>query len=94
MERVVVYRQDGEVHAVALSLLAAEQELMHGGVHMRWSAGQASALDTTDIVNGRDVGSVTVRRKLADGSWQDMVHDVTFAFVVEAFHPGTTIRNK
>ncbi|MEE4237183.1 MAG: DUF3179 domain-containing protein [Anderseniella sp.] len=94
MERVVVYRQDGKVHAVALSLLAAEQELMHGGVHMQWSAGQASALDTTDIVNGRDVGSVTVRRKLADGSWQDMVHDVTFAFVVEAFHPGTTIRNK
>lgn len=92
MERVVVYKQHGKVQAVALSLLAREQTLMHGDIHLEWHAGQASALDTADMGKGRDVGSVTVRRKSAGGGWSDEVHDVTFAFTIEAFHPGTKIR--
>jgi hypothetical protein len=54
-----------------------------------WTAGQASALDAREIAQGRDVGTVTVLKKTADGL-TDAVYDVTFAFVFKAFHPDGT----
>ncbi len=55
--------------------------LTEAGVTIAWEAGQASALDTAAIAEGRDVGSVRVR----DGQGRDVAHDVMFAF--HAFWP-------
>ncbi len=92
MARVVVYRNNGKVNAIALSMLTKSEELMHGDVTIRWKSGQASALDTGEIARGRDVGSITVQKKKANGRYEDIAYDVTFAFVVEAFEPGTLIQ--
>ncbi|MEO1159672.1 MAG: DUF3179 domain-containing protein [Pseudomonadota bacterium] len=92
MARVVVYRINGKVNAIALSMLSKAEELMHGNVTLKWKAGQASALDTGEIAEGRDVGSIIVQKKNASGSYEDIPYDVTFAFVVEAFEPGTVIK--
>jgi hypothetical protein len=50
--------------------------------------GVNSALDSRQIEAGRDVGAVEAVR-MDDGS--PLVHDITFAFVVHAFHPGQTV---
>jgi len=92
MARVVVYRINGKTNAIALSMLTKSEELMHGKVTIKWKAGQASALDTGEIAKGRDVGSITVQKKNAAGNYEDIPYDVTFAFVVEAFEPGTVIQ--
>lgn len=54
-----------------------------GGVRISWEAGQASALDTGSIANGKDVGTVRVR----DAQGRNLVHDVMFAFAFHAFWP-------
>lgn len=92
MARVVVYRLDGKVTAIALSMLRKSEELMHGDVVIKWRAGQASALDQGEIAKGRDVGSIIVQKKNSYGRYEDIPYDVTFAFVVEAFEPGTKIQ--
>lgn len=66
-----------------LSRVAKAGTLREDGVTIGWRAGEASALDTARIGQGRDVGSVRVRG--ADGA--DLVHDVIFAFAFHAFHP-------
>ncbi|MCC5976075.1 MAG: DUF3179 domain-containing protein [Rubellimicrobium sp.] len=66
-----------------LERLATAGEIGEAGVNLSWAAGQASALDTARIAEGRDVGSVRVR----DGAGQDLVHDVMFAFAFHAFWP-------
>jgi hypothetical protein len=53
------------------------------GIEISWAAGQASALDTSDIGKGRDVGSIRVR----DKQGRDLAHDVMFAFAFHAFWP-------
>jgi hypothetical protein len=53
------------------------------GLVITWDAGQASALDTAEIGEGRDVGNLRVR----DGAGEDVVHDMPFAFAFHAFHP-------
>jgi len=92
MARVVVYRIDGKVNAVALAMLTKSEELMHGDVTIKWQSGQASALDQGEIAKGREVGSITVQKKNSYGRYEDIPYDVTFAFVVEAFEPGTKIQ--
>lgn len=92
MARVVVYRIAGKTTAIALSMLTKSRELMHGDITIKWKTGQASALDDGEIARGRDVGSITVQKKNASGSYEDIPYDVTFAFVVEAFEPGTVIQ--
>ncbi|WP_443020500.1 DUF3179 domain-containing protein [Shimia sp. Alg240-R146] len=52
-------------------------------VEIEWKAGQASALDSTTIARGRDVGSIRVR----DKQGRDVPHDVMFAFAFHAFWP-------
>ena len=85
MARVVVV--DGE--AWALELLRQKQRIETDSHVIAWTGGQASALDAREIAQGRDVGTVTVQKKTADGL-KDAVYDVTFAFVFKAFHPEGT----
>ncbi|NIZ61599.1 hypothetical protein DL239_11490 [Sedimentitalea sp. CY04] len=66
-----------------LQRLAKLGEVREGGVVISWQAGQASALDTSKIGAGRDVGSIRVR----DGQGRDLAHDVMFAFAYHAFWP-------
>lgn len=51
-----------------------------------WTAGQASALDSSRIGEGKDVGTVRVR----DANGQNLPHDVMFAFAFHAFWPDGT----
>jgi hypothetical protein len=66
-----------------LNRVARAQEISEAGVVLSWRPGQASALDTSSIAQGRDIGSIRVR----DALGQDMVHDVMFAFAFHAFWP-------
>ena len=59
---------------------------------LAWQPGQSTALDHRDIGQGRDVGSVTATTKGDDGQQRDVPYDVTFAFVVFAFHPDVNIQ--
>ncbi|WP_101068074.1 DUF3179 domain-containing protein [Roseovarius salinarum] len=56
------------------------------GVTIRWEKGQASALDTGRIAEGREVGTVRVR----DAQGRKVAHDVMFAFAFHAFWPEGT----
>ena len=66
-----------------LTRLAAVGEVSEAGVTISWRAGQASALDTSKIAKGRDVGSIRVK----DAKGRDLAHDVMFAFAFHAFWP-------
>jgi hypothetical protein len=85
MARVVVVRSKGRPRAVALELLRKKGRLMLDDIELAWQAGQASALDHREVAKGRDVGTVTARGA------SDVPYDVTFAFVVHAFHPDVAI---
>ena len=91
MARVVAFKLKGEPHAVALKLLSDKNRLDLGDVVLSWTAGQNSALDGPIIKQGRDVGNIVVQRK-TDAGLEDMVYDVTFAFVFHAFHPDRKIQ--
>ncbi len=63
--------------------LRAEGEVSEAGVTLAWAEGQASALDTADIGQSREVGTIRVR----DAAGADLPHDVMFAFAFHAFFP-------
>lgn len=86
LQRVVLVRDGDEVFAVSVAKLADEGSYTRGDLELSWVSGQASALDTSDISQGRDVGNVSVMR-----GDEPVVHDVTFAFVVHAFEPDLEI---
>jgi hypothetical protein len=92
LERVVLVRGE-KPFAVALPVLQKAGEIREGDIVLKWEPGQASALDTTEIAKGRDVGNVTATR-MVDGKPVPVVYDVTFAFVVNAFEPTVVIRTK
>ena len=92
LERVVLVRGEPPF-AIALPLLAELGEIREGNIVVSWEPGQTSALDTADIAKGRDVGNVAVVR-VVDGIAEPVVHDVTFAFVVNAFEPTIIIRTE
>lgn len=89
MERVVVV----DDRAVAVSVLMEKSPFELDGFRISWEAGQNSALDTRTISEGRDVGSVRVRKK-SGADYVDHPHHVTFAFVFHAFNPGSEIITK
>ncbi len=60
-----------------------EKQIDEAGVSISWTSGQASALDTGRISQGKDVGTVRVR----DAAGKDVPHDVMFAFAFHAFWP-------
>ena len=66
-----------------MTRIAEAGRITEDGVTFTWTAGQASALDTRDIGQGRDVGIVRVR----DAAGNDLAHDVMFAFAYHAFWP-------
>ena len=67
-----------------LERLAAEGEIVEEGVRLTWKAGQASALDSREIAEGRDIGDVRVFQA-ATGA--PLAHDIPFAFAFHAFRP-------
>jgi len=86
MARVVVARVANGPVAVSLALLAKRGQIDHQGIAFAWRAGQASALGSAEIAKGKDVGAVEVTK---DGA--ALVHDVTFAFVLNAFVKGAVV---
>ncbi|MCC6008109.1 MAG: DUF3179 domain-containing protein [Rhodobacteraceae bacterium] len=72
-----------EGRAWPLSRLRAEGRIEEAGLVLHWSEGQASALDSSDIGAGREVGSVIVQ----DARGRDVAHDIPFAFAFDAFFP-------
>ena len=89
MERVVVVRNGDVPGVVTLSAVREAGTYDLDGTTLSWREGQASALDSQTIADGRDVGSVVAQR---DGV--DVAYDVTFAFVAHAFHPDAPIRTE
>ncbi|WP_417434016.1 DUF3179 domain-containing protein [Hoeflea sp.] len=83
---VVVVRDGPEPVAIALDRLRREGKISSNGIEIEWLAGVRSVLDTGAIEEGREIGSVNVTR---DGT--PVAHELTFAFVVRAFLPGTAI---
>jgi hypothetical protein len=67
-----------------LTRLREAGEIVEAGYRLTWREGQASALDTARIGEGREVGDIRVRDA---GTGADVVHDVVFAFVFRAFEP-------
>ncbi len=78
--------------AWSLDLIRKRKRIEDGDLVITWSAGQNSALDQTDISEGRDLGNIVVQRRTGKGM-VDVVHDLTFAFVVHAFHREIRIQN-
>lgn len=82
MARIVVVDEN----AWSMDYLRERGTVTEGDLKLSWSAGQNSALDKAVISKGRDVGNVIVQR-----NGKDIVYDVTFAFVFNAFHPDKRI---
>jgi hypothetical protein len=89
-ERVVYVELGKEAFAVPFSALAEkgaiELETDAGELVVRWRRGVASALDTSAIAEGRDVGSASV---LLDG--EAVPFSEPFWFAVAAFRPDIEI---
>ena len=77
--------------AWSLDLLRRQGRIESGDLVLTWTAGQASALDSERLADGKDVGNVVVQRRDPDGL-SDVPYDVTFAFVFHAFRPQGEIR--
>jgi Protein of unknown function (DUF3179) len=88
MVRVVVVRRGDDITAVTLPHLRSARKIEVDGIRLGWREGVASALDTGEIAKGREVGSVAVTDAV---SGEPLVHDVTFAFVLYAFHPDAEV---
>jgi hypothetical protein len=73
--------------AWGLELLRARGRVESDDLIIEWEAGQNSLHDHPVILAGRDVGNVVVRRRAADGAFEDVPYDVTFAFAFRAFRP-------
>lgn len=72
--------------AFTLPLLREKGGVEHEGIQLTWKSGQNTALDSSRLDQGRDVGNVVVTQ---DG--QDIPYVVTFAFAFFAFHPEGTL---
>lgn len=87
MARVVVARTARGPVAVSLAFLSDRTRIEHQGVVFTWRSGQATALGAAEIAKARDVGTVEV----TDSAGLPLVHDVTFAFVYNAFVKGAVV---
>lgn len=71
----------------SLDLLKAKKEIrLADGLVFQWTPGQNSALDTSLIARGADVGNVTAQR-----NGKDIPYFVDFAFAFHAFFPKAKI---
>ena len=87
LERVVAF----DDFAVTLAFLQETGKWRKGNYLLSWNAGQASALDSAIIAQGKDVGTVQVQRQEDHGKLVDVPYKVTFAFVWHAFNPDKPI---
>lgn len=92
MQRVVLVRSD-PLMALTMELVEERGEITENGVTIRWNPGQLSALDAVRYEESREVGGVEVFR-IENGVEVPVAHDVTFAFVVNAFEPFLEIRTE
>ena len=90
--RVVLVRGEA-LMAFTLALIEERGEIVENGVTIRWNPGQATALGAAVIADAREVGGVEVFR-VEGGAEIPVVHDVTFAFVVNTFEPFLPIRTE
>ena len=88
LERVVVI----DDVAFALPYLRKKKQITYDDYIITWQSGQASALDSAVISQGRDVGTVIVQRQEDHGQLVDVPYKVTFAFVWHAFQPDKEIK--
>ena len=91
MARVVVVRRSGAPLIVAMDKVRLAKTWRDGAIELTWKEGQASAVDTEIIAEGRDVGTIRAFAVAADGTHTPLAYDVTFAFVAHAFHPNVPI---
>lgn len=63
----------------------------HDNLRIEWQEGMSSALDARRVDQGRDIGFVKVQHKTAEGRYEDLPYDTTFAFAFKAFHPDGNI---
>lgn len=84
---------DGRAEAWSLDFLREVGTIEVADLVIRWQPGQNSALDTARIKDGRDVGTVTVQRRLAGGGLEDAIYHVPFAFAFHAFNPDARIHH-
>ncbi|WP_205410843.1 hypothetical protein [Salaquimonas pukyongi] len=75
---------------MTLDKVRKEGTLKRGSFVLEWQPGRASALDSSRIAEGRDIGNLIVQ-ETDGGNRRDAVHDITFAFVAHAFHPDLKI---
>lgn len=91
MERVIAVEvSPGQHEAWSLELLRRHRTIRRGDLVLSWKEGQGSALDKGSIVDGRDIGNVTVQRERS-GELLDVHYDVPFAFAFHAFRPTSPI---
>lgn len=76
--------------AWSLDLLRKRGKVKSDQLMLTWREGQASALDASDIKQGRDIGNVTVQRMGVHGPI-DVAHDVAFVFAYHGFRPDGVI---
>ncbi len=93
LSRVVVLDVGGTREAWALDLLRDKRRVEVGnGMIITWEPGQNSALDSSVISRGVDIGNVTVQRE-ENGEQVDVAYSVDFAFAFKAFFPDSPIHN-
>lgn len=83
MERVIIVEDGDSEFVITMDAVRKAGTVEKDGTIVSWTSGMVSALDSSTIAKGREVGQVTVTRK-SDGA--PLVHHVTFAFVAHAFH--------
>ena len=81
-------RGDGQKVAWALDLLRERGRVeTDDGFVITWEPGQNSALDSSVISRGVDVGNVVVQQRSAQGELVDFPYGIDFAFAYQAFFP-------
>lgn len=84
----VVIVQTGDRPIIVTLNKVREGNFEQDGFVVSYEGEVASALDSRTIADGRSIGSVRVTK---DG--RDIPHDVSFAFVANAFHPDVVIQD-
>lgn len=87
MARVVVVNEQAWSMAMIAQMGRYESDQ---GLVFTWSSGQASAMDSKHISNGRDVGNIIVEQITDEGN-TPVVYGVDYAFVFHAFYPDSAI---
>lgn len=76
-----------------LTLVRKKKEIRHQDLIITWQEGVRSVLDTSDITEGKSIGSVTVQRQTKQGL-EDVIYHLPFAFAFKAFYPDGVIHTE